>query len=76
MASDKGKLYADLYKSFKLAYPNKKGLVIQSEANKYWSTVKDATNAADLVKQKIIELSNVRRTAEASLSTFWAKVSL
>lgn len=58
MASDKGKLYGELYKCFKLAYLNKKGLVVQSEANNYWSTVKDAPNVHDLVKQKIIEMTN------------------
>jgi hypothetical protein len=74
MASDKGKLYGELYKCFKIAYPNKNGVVIQAETNKYWAMVKDATNATDLVKKKIIELTNIRRTSEASLLSFWAKV--
>ena len=76
MACDKGKLYGELYKCFKLAYPNKKGTEIQSETNKYWATVKDVQNTDELMKQKIIELTNVRRKAEASILTFWSKVCL
>jgi hypothetical protein len=76
MACDKGKLYGELYKCFKLAYLNKKGTVIQSETNKYWATVKDVPNTDELVKRKTIELTNVRRKAEASILTFWSKVCL
>jgi hypothetical protein len=55
---------------------NKKGTVIQFETNSYWATVKDVPNTDELVKQKIMELTNVRRKAEASILTFLSKVCL
>ena len=76
MAADNGNLYAELYKAFKSANINSKSAqLVQYETNTFWSSVKSKENCVELVRQKILELSRVKRKTDASLLTFWAKVS-
>ena len=71
---DKGKLYGDLYTSFKQAYPNKKPQSVQNETNIFWHSVKDKDNVSDLIKQKVLQLSQIKRSTQGGLMSFWAKV--
>jgi pimeloyl-CoA synthetase len=61
-------------KVLNVLFPEKKGNQIQDETNKFWSSVKDKENAEHLVKQKIIDLTAIRRRAQGGLMSFWAKV--
>jgi len=71
---DKGKLYGDLYASFKQAYPSKKPLTVQYETNIFWHSVKDKDNVTEIIKQKVLELSVIKRKTQGGLISFWAKV--
>jgi hypothetical protein len=50
-----------------MCFSQKKGNQIQDETNKVWSSVKDKDNAEHLVKQKIIDLTAIRRRAQGGL---------
>ena len=77
MVSDvnRAKLYDELYKSFKNANSNKSAKQKQDETNTFWNGIKRKDNCADLVKQKMLELGKDERKTDASLLTFWGKVS-
>jgi len=76
MASN-SKLYDELYKAFTNANTtNKSAKFVQDETNTFWNDTKTKVNYVDLVKQKILELSRVKRKTDASLMTFWAKVTI
>lgn len=76
MTSEKGKLYDELYKAFCNANTsNRSAKFVQQETNTFWNDTKTKENYVDLVKQKILELSRVKRKTDASLLTFWSKVT-
>jgi len=72
--ADKRKLYFDLYSAYKSACPNKTGTVLQSEANKFWQSVKTKDDVADAVQEKLAELGNVKRQHTARLLSLWSQV--
>jgi len=72
--ADKGKLYSQLYKGCKSAYPAKNAQALQAEVNVFWNSVKTKDDIVDVVNKKLCELGNAKRQSAASLLTFWSKV--
>jgi len=63
-----------LYNGFKSAYTDKSAQSLQSETNAFWNTVKSKAVVAQLVQQKLCDLSRKKQKTKANLFTFWSSL--